>query len=266
MKVLNGWPAALLDPAHAAPADLCTWNGSDPVQRFAVYRNNVQVSLVDALASTYPVVQQLVGEPFFRAMGQLYVRLHPPTTPVLAHHGQQFADFVTQFPPAGRVPYLADVARLEWLRLQALHAADAEPLALDVAQRWLAEPQRLAQAQCRLLPCVKVLRTAHAAVSVWAAHQPDSGLQLEDIDTHQPEAALVFRSGWSAAVQPVDTSTADFATQLQAGRSLGDALQATSGRHPAWDGVQALALLFRHGLVAQLVLPEPERASPLTTR
>lgn len=45
--------AALLDPAQPCPPGLTTWNGSDPAHRFAVYRNNVIVSLVDALADTF---------------------------------------------------------------------------------------------------------------------------------------------------------------------------------------------------------------------
>lgn len=74
----QAWPddfaAALLDPARPAPAGLTSWNGSDPAQRFAVYRNNVTVSLIDALADTFPVVQALVGVDFFRTMAREFVR------------------------------------------------------------------------------------------------------------------------------------------------------------------------------------------------
>mgnify|MGYP001390820627 CR=1 FL=1 len=41
--------AALLDAERAVPSGLVAWNGSDPARRFAIYRNNVVVSLVDAL-------------------------------------------------------------------------------------------------------------------------------------------------------------------------------------------------------------------------
>ena len=66
--------AALLDPAAPCPSGLVTWNGSDAAQRFGVYRNNVTVSLIDAVADTFPVVQQLVGADFFRAMAGAFVR------------------------------------------------------------------------------------------------------------------------------------------------------------------------------------------------
>ena len=122
MTAQSDFAAALLDPDVAAPDGLVAWNGSDPAHRFAVYRNNVTSALSDVLADSFPVTQQLVGEAFFRALAQVFVRAHPPRTRVLAHYGHELPEFVAQFPPAAGLPYLADVARLEWQRLQALHA------------------------------------------------------------------------------------------------------------------------------------------------
>ena len=61
MSFQSIWAQALLAPAFPTPTDLVTHNGSDPTRRLDVYRNNVVVSLVDALASTFPVTQQLLG-------------------------------------------------------------------------------------------------------------------------------------------------------------------------------------------------------------
>jgi hypothetical protein len=123
----------LLDPAAPCPPGLTTWNGSDPAQRFAVYRNNVIVSLVDALADTFPVTQELVGEPSsapWRANSSAprhrVRRCWRSTATALPNSSRRF-------PPAAGLPYLADVARLEMLRVLAWHAADACQLDLDVA-------------------------------------------------------------------------------------------------------------------------------------
>jgi Putative DNA-binding domain len=53
----HAFARALLDIARRVPAGLVAWSGSDPGPRFAVHRNNVRVSLVAALADTFPVVQ-----------------------------------------------------------------------------------------------------------------------------------------------------------------------------------------------------------------
>ncbi|PTT93348.1 DUF2063 domain-containing protein, partial [Pseudomonas sp. HMWF005] len=80
--------AALLDPQLPCPDGLCSANGADPASRFSVYRNNVQSSLINALADSYPVVQQLVGEDFFRAMAAVFVQQHPPETPLMSRYGE----------------------------------------------------------------------------------------------------------------------------------------------------------------------------------
>ncbi|MEZ5722575.1 MAG: DNA-binding domain-containing protein [Paracoccaceae bacterium] len=59
-------------------------------KRFDVYRNNVVVSLSEALATGFPVVRKLVGEAFFSAMAGVFVRAHPPRSPVLTMYGEGF--------------------------------------------------------------------------------------------------------------------------------------------------------------------------------
>ena len=80
MSTQTAFAAALLDPGLPPVEGLRAWNNSDPARRFAVYRNNVLVSLVDALADTFPVVQELVGAAFFRAMARVFALANPPRT------------------------------------------------------------------------------------------------------------------------------------------------------------------------------------------
>lgn len=99
---------ALLDAEAAPPDALITWNGSDPSQRFAIYRNNVTVALVDALCCRFPVTQTLLGSKFFRAMARLYIQAHPPVSRLLHEYGDDLPAFVEFFPPARSVPYVPD--------------------------------------------------------------------------------------------------------------------------------------------------------------
>ena len=119
---------ALLDPAKAAPTALSSSEGRRQSRRFDVYRNNVTVSLVEALESAFPAVCRLVGAEFFKAAARVYVRQQPPRSPVMLFYGETFPEFLETFEPAAGVPYLGDVARLEWARLKAYHAADAAAL------------------------------------------------------------------------------------------------------------------------------------------
>jgi len=202
--------SALLDPDQPCPADLHCGNGADPASRFAVYRNNVQSSLINALADAYPVVAQLLGDEFFRAMAALYVRRFPPTSAVLSDYGHDFADFIGGFPPAAGLPYLADVARLERLRVTAYHAADAGPVQPQQIAAAMAEPATLGQLRLELHPSLGLLQSAHPVVALWAAHQGDGDWQA--IDLQQGQNALVLRHDLEVEVFAIDASSTAYAT------------------------------------------------------
>jgi len=235
--------AALLDPAHPIPAGLVAWNGSDPVARFAVHRNNVVVSLVAALAETFPVVRELVGAEFFAAMAGLYVAEQPPASPVLAHYGDGFADWVARFEPAAALPWLADLARLERARVRAYHAADAPVLGADAIALRLADPSRLPQARLALQPSLCLVVSPYAIVSIWAAHQGQG--RLEDVDPGRGECALVLRVGDEVVVQAIAPAAATFCGRLLRGLSLGEAAAIDA----AHDLRASLALLIGQGAI-----------------
>ena len=111
----------------AVPPGMTALDPAEVERRFAVYRNNVAHSLSRALASRYPVIERLVGEDFFRPLAAAFIAAHPPASPMLFQWGGEFPGFLAGFPPLRDLPYLADVAELEWLRGQAYHAADAQP-------------------------------------------------------------------------------------------------------------------------------------------
>ena len=247
MNVQASWGAALLDPG-VLPPGLRSWNHSDPARRLAVHRNNVLVSLVDALAQTFPVTRQLVGDTFFRAMGQVFVRERPPRTRVLVRYGDELPPYIARFSPAAELPYLADVARLEWLRLQALHAADALPMATEQFAAWFQDVEALPHLRWQLAPSLHLFRSPHAALSVWAAHQDGSGIALETVDTRQTESALVFRSGLDVMVLQIDQATAVLVERLLAGAAWIDAVDAAFDEDGRFDLPGALSVLIRHEL------------------
>lgn len=245
---------SLLATQPACPPGLTAWNGSDPVRRFAVYRNNVMVSLIDALAETFPVTQALVGEEFFRAMAGVFARTNPPHSSVMAHYGTGFADFIEGFPPAAGLPYLADVARLEMLRVEAYHAADAGPLPVEEIALQLADPARLPETRFTHHPSLRTLDSRQAVVSLWAAHQAeDVDSALAAVDTALPESALVVRAGLDVDIYRIATGTATFVRHLQKGLGLGAAVELALAADEAFDLADALGLLFRAGAVTGII-------------
>jgi len=245
--------ATLLAPNLPCPAGLRAWNGSDPTVRLAVYRNNVVSSLIDAVADTFPVTQELVGEAFFRAMASVFVRQHPPRSRVLAHYGGAFADFVDGFEPARSVPYLADVARLERARVFAYHAADADPLTAERLGVAMSSGEDLDALRWVCHPSTSVVVSRHAIVSLWAAHQVNGDLSA--VDPALPESALVVRSGLDVLVLRLAGGAARFVIALQTGAELADASALAADEAADFDLPNVLALLMGHGALISVQFP-----------
>src|SRR3546814_4089632 len=85
-------------------------------------------------------------------MARLYVKDVPPRSRVLAFYGDSLPAFIETFSPTASVPYLADVARLEMLRVRAYHAADSTPLSTDAIARFLADTDTLPLLRVALSP------------------------------------------------------------------------------------------------------------------
>lgn len=245
--------AALFDPDAPCPDGLTAWNGSDPTRRFAVYRNNVIVSLIDALADSFPVTQELVGETFFRGMAGVFVRHDPPQSVQLVDYGAGFPAFIEQFDPARSVPYLADVARLEFLRVRAFHAADADPVSLEQIAQALADPEQLPLLQVGCHPSLGVLNSRYAVVSLWAAHQGVG--DVAEVNPFLPESALVVRVGLEVHVVALPPGGDLLIAGFAAGRSLGEAVGFVMAAHPDFNLTTHLALLLQVNALTSFSLP-----------
>lgn len=250
------WAAALLDPLRACPPGLRVWNASDPTLRLAVYRNNVLGSLVDGLATSFPVVQALVGEVFFRAMAAVFVRAAPPCSPVLAHYGDGFAGFISGFGPASGLPYLPDIARLEHARIQAFHAADAPVLSAADASSALGYGEHTGALRLVCHPALQLVRSAHPVVALWAAHQDDAALALGDIDLRQAETALVLRPALTVQVIALAPGDAAFAGALWRQADLASAAADAAQADPSFDLAASLRLLLVHGALTAVQHPK----------
>jgi hypothetical protein len=247
----HAFAAALLDAALPVPPGLTAWNGSDPDLRFAVYRNNVVHSLINVLTDSFPVVRELVGDEFFGAMARLYLVDHPPASPQMHRYGAGLPAWIADFEPATALPYRSDMARLEWARLCAFHAADAEPIEVHTLVGLMQAPERLARATLAMHPSLAIVRSPHPIVSLWSAHQQDEAArdeQLSALRLDLAEAALVFRApSDDTLVLVVPDADAQLTAAIAAGASRATAQHA----HPQADLVQVLTLMLRHGLITQ---------------
>jgi hypothetical protein len=251
--------AALADPTRPPPADLGREAASPQSRRFDVHRNNSMVSLIEALATSFPVVRRLVGEDFFRAAARAYVRQDPPRSPVLLLYGRGFGDFLDDFEPARGVPYLGDVARLEWARVHAYNAADADPVGID---RLAAVPEAvLPRTRLVLHLSLRLLRSRFPVAALWAATRGDA--PDTDVDMTRGEDVAVLRPADSVEVRVLPAGGHDFIAALAAGAPLG---AATAESRAEFDLAQHLQGLFALGAVTAVQPPDPGAQDGEATR
>ena len=223
--------SALLDPDRRTPAGVTGPNGKAADKRYNVYRNNVTVSLVNALAATFPATLRITGTDFFRAMARFHVRASPPTSPLLFEYGRDFPDFIESYEYAKSMPWLADVARIERAWLDAHHAADLEPLAPSILAS--IAPDRLADVVLTPHTAMQIVRSRFPAVTIFSANRSKG--PVDRIEVVGPEDALVTRPNLEVVVRRLPLGGAVFLTRLMAGVPLGVAAAAALEESPAFD-------------------------------
>jgi hypothetical protein len=239
-----GFAGPLLDPGHPPPSFVAGPNGKAANRRYAVYRNNVTVSLINALAATFPATLRITGVDFFRAMARFHVRATPPSSPLLFEYGYDFPDFIERYEHAGSMPWLADVARIERAWLDAYHAADAPPLP---AQALASIPsEQLADTILTPHPATRIVRSRYPAVTIFAANRV--GDPVARIEASEPEDALVTRPGMEVVVRLLPPGGAVFLTHLLAGEPLAAAAEAALTDDSAFDLSANIAGMIEAGV------------------
>ncbi|MCV2865461.1 DUF2063 domain-containing protein [Albidovulum sediminicola] len=234
--------AALLDPEGPLPAGLTDPEGRPAPKRFNVYRNNVTVSLTEALRQAFPVVRALVGEEFFTAMAQVHLRAHPPRSPLLMFYGEDMPAFLEGFAPVRHLGYLPDVARLELALRQSYHAAEAPPMPSELFGAL--GPDRLMRARIVFVPAVRLIRSRWPVHAIWAANARGEAPPT----AATPQDTLITRPSYDPEPVLLPPGAGNFVAALLAGARLGEAIE----QGPEFDLTATLTILMARGAIAQI--------------
>lgn len=242
---LGGFVAALLDPTLAVPAGLVGPDGEPSTKRFAVYRNNIVVGLIEALQANFPAVCRIVGEEFFQAMARAYVVSQPPASPILLDYGGEFANFIAAFEPAATLPYLPDVARIERAWTEAYHALEAVPLGPEALSGIPSD--RVAEIRFTVHPSGRVVRSRFPALTIWRMNIDDGVPNPVDFDSGG-EDALIARPEADVEVRSMPPGGAEFLAALVNGKSLTEAAKSAMNACAFFDLSVNLAALISAGI------------------
>jgi len=231
-ELQQSFTAGLLGGENTALLDLIEGDGLDARARLGIYRHHVLTTLTAVLDAVYPVACALVDRRFFGYAADAFIRRHPPAGPCLGEYGADFPEFLAEFPPCAHLPYLPDVARLEW----AVHLAATTPpaAALDREGLRAVDPGRMADVTFTLEPSLSHLTSPWPVEKIWRAHQAE-GKDL-DVDMTGGSVWLEVRAtGDAVTVRSIESGTYALRDALGRGMSLGEAVEIALGSHPTLD-------------------------------
>ncbi|WP_416899574.1 MAG: putative DNA-binding domain-containing protein [Minwuia sp.] len=204
--------------------------------RFEIYRNNTFASLKSVLEDAFPTVAAILGEGLFPRLSAAFVRNLPPRANHLLDYGSELPDFIRRSEPLAHLPWLGDVAELDWAVNAAYGAADAASLTPDNLAGL--SPEELVARRLPLLPSAVLIR------SDWPVHairmNPVVGADPDRI-ARRAESVLIIRPGAEVVAVPVAPAEHAFLSALHEGQTLGEAAAACQAADPAFDLQGALA-------------------------
>jgi hypothetical protein len=247
-----GFASALLGPGALSDAPGIRADGISPAVRLGFYRTNIFENYRKALSASFPAVERLVGKGFFHRLAEEYIRRHASSSGDVGRFGEGFPEFLRRHACAYELPYLSDVARLEWCIEESFNEADPEPLALE---RLAAVPEH----QCEhlrflLAPSCRLLTSAFPVDRIWEMCQLDSDEDWHiDLDAGEVEL-LVRRDGFEVAVESQRPAEFAMLAALAAGATFGDALDSAIGVDQAFDPGALLQHHVATGVLADFTL------------
>lgn len=213
-RILGGEsvPGAALGRWLAVPA------GSVPRERVAVYVDGYPARLQDALREQFPAVARLIGPTRFHALVHRYLGAAHLPSYNLNDAGAELSVVLGDDPLTAELPFLPDLAALEWAVARAFHAFEAPPL--TPAALAALTPAALLGGRVRFQPSVAVRASRWPIHALWEARDAAPG--AIDIDLTVGEQVLVYRVGLGVIGAPIDAGRAAALQALLAGRSLAD--------------------------------------------
>lgn len=241
MSIQTGFRAALLDAQQPPPAGLTDGRGAPADRRYNVYRNNIAVSLREALFASFPLIVKLLGEQNFQSLADIYLRQHPPQSPLMMHYGAQMPTFLSSFEPLAHIGYLADVARLELGLRDSYHAADAPAFDPTVLQKLA--PEQLANLALQLAPATVLIQTPWPLYDIWRVNTDDTASPPKAV----AQPVLITRPEFDPQLHELSPTQAVWIEAIESGKTIAQAQAVTEKMAADFDLTPLLALLLNSG-------------------
>lgn len=217
-----------------------------------IYQNNAFGNITHSLALTYPVIQKLVGNDFFRAMCGEYIRNAWPESGNMDDYGSDFPVFIAEFEHAKHLHYLCDVARLEWAFHQSSLAINAKVTDWST----LAQADNILTLKFILAPSVSLIRSKFPIDKIWNLNQieqfeeDNTQIELNTDEENQAETFLVLvRQHLKTSIVPITLGEFTLLNAFGNHNTFGQAIEHASSEDESFSLDDALGKFIELGII-----------------
>jgi len=244
---------AILNNDPSQIASLIDSTGISVDARLAVYQRNVQLSLLDVLKDTYPMVIAFVGERFFDSIAKDYIRLFPSTSGNIDTYGKYFPSFLKELKALSALTYVADIALYEWIIKCAHHASDATIDETQIIQQLHQPEEILAASKVILHPGLHLLLSDYPLDAIIRVMTDGIETTSAISDLSQPCYLMITRPEYHVEHDVLSEAEYHFMDCLMKSRTLKTAYDTATTFDEHFDAATGLDLLIRRRAIISFV-------------
>jgi len=221
-------------------------------RRLAIYQRHYHEGLSRHLLGRFPTVEWLLGSDRMRALVDAFIRVSPPKAPCMAEYGVDFTNFIAWDHATHNLPYLEDVAWLDWHLGDAAVAVDQRPIEIGVLQA--VPPDRLPDVTMTLQSGARYLGSGWPVDELVRVKLSENAPDQLAFDP-EPVSLEITGSRGRFGVRRLDAAAFKFRSAISQGQPLGFAMQRALETDSAFDVPLGLASVFADGLVVTVKDP-----------
>ncbi len=211
-----------------------------------IYRNNFFTTHCTAIQNTFPHIERLVGAEYVRNLTEKFIREVPHASGGMQDFGRNFAGFLRRGEVAQRLPYLADIAELEWAMYESANAANL--MSFNSAKLKHYTPGEYSDLKAVMHPSFRLVSSVFAVYDIWLLKEEDSSPDLPS----GGQSVAVCRVDFEVYLRLLSIGQAVLLQKLSNGDSLAIALDAALAKEAELDFASFFNICVQSGFFLDL--------------
>jgi hypothetical protein len=228
LKECQKWMKDRIHPArNHATADsndniLNPQGGVSGLDRLEVYAQGYIARIHEALTESYQAVGQVLGHEMFVKLAEDYANHYPSEDYNLSLAGRHLSSFLKVYDAVRELPFLPDLARLEWEITEAFHAFEHSAESLEMLGSLTeADWEKI---KIEFQPHVHILKSDWPVWDIWQVRkEPVEKIKIDLIGRSQQ--ILIYRKDWRVKCESVSMSQFLLLEGLLQSKTLGEAAE-----------------------------------------